>query len=141
MKISKFILPVAMAAFFLVLPGCGQDKEEQQSAKTNTPVTAPVPLPETVKIIGQVTEILDAGNFIFVLMASNKEKVWVTVPKVDVEIGETVTMNDATLLENFHSKTLNRTFDTVMFSSGIEGKTPIIKRQMRRSQGLTPPPQ
>ena len=139
MKVRKFILPLAMAAFFLVLPGCGQDKEEQQTAKIKPPV--PVVLPDTVTINGQVEEKLDAGNFIFVLIASGKEKVWVTVPKVEVEIGETVTMTDASLLENFHSRTLNRTFEKVMFSSGIEGKTPIIRKLKRRSQGLSLPPQ
>ena len=146
MKASKFILPAALAVFFLVLPGCGQDKEEQQSAKINTPI----PLPETMTITGQVQQKLDAGNFMFVLISSDKKIIWVTVPKVEVEIGETVTMKDANLLENFHSRTLNKTFREVLFSPGIEGKTPMIKkastssvngeRQERRSQRLMSPP-
>jgi hypothetical protein len=148
MKAIKFILLAALAAFFLVIPGCGQDKEDQEAspkAKTSAP------LPETISITGQVMEILDAGNFIFVMVSSSKKIIWATVPKVEVEIGETITMKDANLLENFHSKVLNRTFREVLFSPGIEGKTPIIKttkassadkgdRQMRRSQRMMPPP-
>ncbi len=120
MKVRKFILPLAMAAFFLVLPGCGQDKQEQQSAEVE-PIKPPA---EVITIKGTVLEVIDNGNFIYLLLDRDEKQTWATMPAVDVEVGEDVTLIFANIFQNFYSKSMNRSFDELIFSAGIEGKRP-----------------
>ena len=118
-KMNKFILPAAMAALLLALTGCGQDKEDQQTSK----VTPPKPA-EVVTVKGKVLETVDAGSFLYVLLDLGEKQTWAAVPLVDVKIGEDVTLRNANFFNNFYSKSLQRSFDEMIFSSGIEGKEP-----------------
>lgn len=124
MKVSKFILPATLAAFLLVIPGCGQDKEakdEQKSAEVK-PIKPP---PEVISIKGKVLEVVDDGsNFIYLLLDQGEKQTWATMPAVDVEVGEEVTLVFANVFKNFYSKSMKRSFDELIFSSGIEGRQP-----------------
>ena len=132
MKVSKFVLFAALAAFFLVLPGCGQDKEEQQTS-TVKPVGPP---PEVITIKGKVVEVIDEGDkFIYLLLDRGNKQTWATMPAVDVAAGEEVSLIYANVFQNFYSKSLQRSFDELIFSSGIEGRPP--KRRLNITQ---PPP-
>jgi hypothetical protein len=133
MKISKFILPVAMATFFLVLPGCGQDKQEQQSAEVE-PIKPPA---EVITIKGTVLEVIDNGKFIYLLLDRGEKQTWATMPAVDVEVGEDVTLLFANIFQNFYSKSMERSFDELIFSAGIEGKQPRRKSRLAKQ----PPPE
>ena len=47
------------------------------------------------------------------------EKVWLAVQETKVSVGDYVSFLDGTVMKNFESKTLKRTFDSIIFSSGI----------------------
>ena len=72
-------------------------------------------------IKGKVLETMDSGGYTYLNMEVPGGSVWVAVPQAKVEKGQEVTCNPGMVMNGFQSKTLNRTFDTIVFSSGIAG--------------------
>ncbi|MEN8134812.1 MAG: hypothetical protein ABFS18_04660 [Thermodesulfobacteriota bacterium] len=119
-RFNKFIVLMALAVLLLVLlPACSRDKQEQTAEKADLPQEV------VTSIRGKVLEIAGAGSggFIFILLDRGEQQIWATVPAVDVKVGEEVTLLNANIFNNFRSKSMNRSFDELIFSTGIEGKS------------------
>lgn len=128
---SKIKLMVLVLVTSLCLGACSRDKEKAQQAKPEKPAETaksqsppPSPPPEILPVTGKVLEILDTGNFLFVLLDWQGKRVWATMPGVDMKVGEVISLEYATMMEDFHSNTLNRTFDELIFASAVAGKGP-----------------
>lgn len=80
----------------------------------------------TGPIKGKAKEVLSGGGFTYVLIGAEKGDTWVAVPQTKVAVGEVCTVAEGQVMQNFPSKTLNRTFQEIVFSPGIEGKQPEI---------------
>lgn len=74
---------------------------------------------ETGKITGTVLETVNASGYTYMLVENTMGKDWVAVPASEVAVGESVTYVQGMTMNNFFSKTLDRTFDAVIFSEGI----------------------
>jgi hypothetical protein len=122
-KFTKFMVLAALAILLLILPGCSRDKQEPTAEKPQVTEKPDLPQEEVTSIKGKVLEVVDAGSFIFILLDRGEQQIWATVPAVDVKVGEEVTLLYANIFSNFHSKSMNRSFDELIFSSGIEGKS------------------
>jgi hypothetical protein len=72
-------------------------------------------------IKGKVLETMDSGGYTYINMEVAGGNVWVAVPQAKVEKGKEITCNPGMVMNGFQSKTLNRTFDTIVFSSGVAG--------------------
>lgn len=68
---------------------------------------------------GKVLETMDASGYTYMLLASNGNQLWVAIPETPVTKGAVVNYLEGMVMENFTSKTLNRTFDTIVFSGGL----------------------
>lgn len=73
---------------------------------------------------GIVKETMDAGGYTYILVTDNQQETWVALPPTKVKVGETVKYIHGIQLENFASKTLNRTFKNIVFSEGLESENP-----------------
>ena len=62
---------------------------------------------------------MNSGGYTYVYLENNGKKTWVAVPQTTVTVGQMVTCQPGMEMKNFTSKTLNRTFASVFFSSGI----------------------
>jgi len=71
---------------------------------------------------GTVVETMDASGYTYMLIDSGKEKTWVAIPQTKIEQGAKVTYDPGMVMKNFASKSLNRTFETIIFSSGLRGE-------------------
>lgn len=78
----------------------------------------------TGPIKGKAKEVLSGGGFTYVLIGAEKGDTWVAVPQTKVAVGEVCAVAEGQVMQNFPSKTLNRTFKEIVFSPGIEGKKP-----------------
>lgn len=67
---------------------------------------------------GKVMETMDSGGYTYVLLDNNGKQTWVAMPKTKVVKGANMSFLPGTEMPNFHSKTLNRTFDKIIFSGG-----------------------
>jgi len=73
-------------------------------------------------VTGTIVETMNASGYTYMLIESGAEKNWVAIPATTVKKGSTVTYYEGMVMKNFTSKTLNRTFDAVIFSSGLAGQ-------------------
>ncbi len=63
----------------------------------------------------EVIEAIDAGTYTYVRLNENGKVFWAAINSRPVEIGQSYVYSDATMMLDFESKQLGRTFDTVMF--------------------------
>jgi len=67
---------------------------------------------------GKVVETMDAGGYTYVCLEKNGKKTWVAVSQMKVVVGSKMAFEPGSVMENFTSKSLGRTFDTIIFSGG-----------------------
>jgi hypothetical protein len=116
------LLLIVVAALILVLPVAtlGADKAAPAPASHLPPghpsITAPQ---ETPPITGKVLETMESGGYTYVYLQQKKgKKIWVAFPTAKVSVGKKVSLVPGEEFKNFKSKTLNRTFDRIIFSLG-----------------------
>lgn len=67
-----------------------------------------------------VTQTMNSGGYTYVEAADEKGvKVWMALPEMKVAKGDKIEYPDTTPMANFQSKTLNRTFEKILFVPGI----------------------
>ena len=71
-------------------------------------------------LAGRVVETMDAGGYTYVNLESEGERVWVAIPVTKVSVGEELEAQPGMRMDSFTSKSLNRTFDVIYFSSGAD---------------------
>jgi hypothetical protein len=69
-------------------------------------------------LTGKVAETMNSGGYTYVLLEKDGEKTWVAVPQIKVTKGQTMSFRPGPEMEDFTSKTLNRTFKKIIFSAG-----------------------
>ena len=83
---------------------------------------------------GTVVETLDAANYTYLNIQTSTQKLWVAIPASVVEVGEVVTYLQGMVMNDFHSKSLNKTFDSIIFSPGLEGKDKKVDKTVSTPQ-------
>ncbi len=68
---------------------------------------------------GKVLETMESGGYTYALIENAAGKVWVACPGVKLEVGQTVKFQSGMPMQNFRSKTLDRTFDIIYFTGGL----------------------
>lgn len=77
-----------------------------------------------IPLFGKILETINGGGYTYMLLESNGKKLWVAVREMKVEVGQDIALHPGFEMNNFSSKALNRTFDSILFSDG-----PISKGQ------------
>ena len=72
---------------------------------------------------GKVVSSIDASIYTYIEVSEGGKNIWLAAPTVAVKKGDTVGYDDGAVMSNFFSKSLNRTFETVIFV----GKAVVIK--------------
>jgi hypothetical protein len=67
---------------------------------------------ETIK--GEVLETMDSGGFTYMRLKSKDGEVWTAVRATPVKVGSQVTVENGMTMKNFESKTLKRTFASIV---------------------------
>ncbi len=98
--------------------------EAAAPATAETPAPAVTSAPLTIKK-GTVAEAMNAAGYTYMLVDDGTEKKWVAITESKVKVGDEVSYYDGIVMKNFHSKTLDRNFDSVVFSSGLVGQAPM----------------
>ena len=109
----------------VALVACNKQKPEtkgaeQAAAGVESGIQQPANPAGAIK--GKAKEVLSGGGFTYVLIAAEKGDTWVAVPETKVAVGEVCSVAEGQVMQNFPSKSLNRTFAEIVFSPGIEGK-------------------
>ena len=96
-------------ALLLALNGCSEPTEpllEQQAASNEI-------------YSGTVAEIIEVDNYTYLRIESEQGSAWIATSLVWVNEGDNISFPGGVLMENFHSATLGRTFEKIMFVENI----------------------
>jgi len=74
-------------------------------------------------ISGKVLEVLEVDSFTYLRLKTKDGEMWAAVKKTPMKVGADVTIDDPTVMTNFESKTLKKTFDRLVFGSIARGAT------------------
>ena len=117
MKGSQLVF-AAGVLFFVIAGGCNSSKKDAPA-----PASQAQPAADTAQVgsslSGKVVETMNSGGYTYVSIENGGKKTWVAVPNTKVKVGQNVTCRPGIVMQNFTSKTLNRTFDSIIFSGGI----------------------
>ncbi len=71
---------------------------------------------------GVAKEVINSGGYTYVAVQEDKGETWVALPPVQVKKGDKVEVapDDAMVMENFKSRSLNKTFDKIIFATKIK---------------------
>ena len=71
------------------------------------------------QVSGKVVETMDSGGYSYALVEKDGDKTWVALPKSSIAVGDEITCKTGMVMNNFHSSSMNRTFEHIVFSGGI----------------------
>lgn len=69
---------------------------------------------------GTVIETMNSGGYTYVHVDAGEKKIWAAAPPFEVSVGDQVIVPPGAAMRDFHSKTLDRTFETIYFQAGIQ---------------------
>jgi len=72
-------------------------------------------------VSGKVLETMDSGGYTYLLVKMAVGEQWIAIPETEASVGEDISFYEGMVMKNFTSKTLNRTFPAIIFSSGLVG--------------------
>ena len=131
--VKKCYLGSALA-LLLVISGCGNEAEKDTAAEApvsvgsanhkdaGNPHNPPIAPPkEASALTGQVVETFDSAGYTYLQIDNGTEKIWAAIGLTKLETGQQVSLINGPVMQNFHSKSLNRTFPEIIFSAGLAG--------------------
>ncbi len=72
-------------------------------------------LPQKAKVLSTIA----AAPYIYLEVTQNKKTQWLAANAVPVKKGDVIRYDNGMAMTNFHSKTLNRTFPSVLFVNSV----------------------
>ncbi|MFT7860070.1 MAG: GW dipeptide domain-containing protein [Sulfurimonas sp.] len=69
-----------------------------------------------------VLENMNSGGYTYMKVDDGKNKYWIAMTQRDVKKGSKISFTEQGWMKNFHSKTLDRTFDNILFAGDIAAK-------------------
>jgi hypothetical protein len=118
---------VTLGLVLLTAVGCDEAKEsgkvplaamgQAASGQAAGTVAGGAPSMAADNLSGTVTEQIAAPPYVYLKLKTETGEAWVAVNQAKIDVGQKVTVYGAILMENFESKTLNRTFKQVYFGS------------------------
>ncbi len=119
-------ITLCILGLFVFILGCEDKKEttaldEEISVAGNVTILDIKENYETLNIQSPVLsatiiESKDVTNYTYLLLEDKTGKVWAAIPKTPVKTGDEIAITDIAVMKNFHSKTLEKTFDLILFA-------------------------
>lgn len=134
-------LKLFAAVLMLALPVTGHGGEAKSPASSLPKGHPPIGAPQAVApaFAGKVVKTMDSGGYTYIhLQQKGGKKIWVAVPTTKVKVGKQVALLPGAEMRNFKSKTLNRTFDSIIFSEGIAPTAGGKNEKRKAKEAATP---
>lgn len=119
----RILLLLIAAILMTVSTGCSSDNQSKPAEHSKNTAKAKMHMPPAGPefLGGRVIETMNSGGYTYMLLSIGSDKTWVAVPEMKVKVGDDVVLMPGNEMHNFTSKTLNRTFKTIIFSPGPVG--------------------
>lgn len=73
----------------------------------------------------KVLETLNSGGYTYIKVQEGNERYWIAMTQRPIKAGEIIGFTEQGWMQNFYSKTLNRTFDKILFASDAAQAAPV----------------
>jgi len=103
-----FLVLIVIASQSYAFPGQGNMKAMSQDNVSASSTIA-----------GSVTETMNSGGYTYLCLEKEGQKRWAAIPEAQVNVGDEVEISQGMVMSNFTSKSLDRTFEAIIFSQGI----------------------
>lgn len=122
MKIIFTLLLVAITG--IAVAASQQDTGAKPSAAlphAAIPPGHPSAIPADTQLVnsGKVLEVIDSPMYTYLKVTGAKSPLWLAAYKTDIAKGASVKYSNGVAMENFHSKSINRTFDVIVFVDSV----------------------
>ncbi len=81
---------------------------------------AATPAPASTSLKGEVLETRNVDSYTYLRLKTAQGETWAAVPTTAAKKGSQVTIGNTMVMRNFESKTLNKTFDSIVFGQVVE---------------------
>jgi hypothetical protein len=124
-------ITLCILGLFVFILGC-EDKNKTTALHEEISVTGNVTIldiKENYKTLNVQSPVLratiieskDVTNYTYLLLEDKTGKVWAAIPKTPVKTGDEIAISNIVIMKDFHSKTLEKTFDLILFAVPSEG--------------------
>lgn len=100
-----------------------KDESPAPAADTKQSAAPEAPAKQDDVITGKLVETMDASGYTYLLVDTGKGQQWIAIPESKVKVGDEVSCANGMVMSNFTSKSLNRTFESIIFSPGLAGQS------------------
>ncbi len=116
---KRFTLMLAGMAALALAAGCKDETPKTTQAPqpaAQQPAAQPAASPGKS---GKVVETMNSGGYTYVKVDTGTEQLWAAAPEFVVQVGDPVAVPEGMPMADYHSKTLDRTFDLVYFVPAV----------------------
>jgi hypothetical protein len=117
MKRFVTVFTVSLVTALLCTGAFASPKADSAAPATRVP-SAKAEATAAQVLSGKVVETMNAGGYTYVCLEKRGKKIWVAVPEMRVTVGQKIGFQPGMEMINFTSKSLNRTFERIIFSGG-----------------------
>lgn len=86
---------------------------------TKPGAASPMMQPEGPVAQGKVLDVTNGAGYSYLQLEAAGKQYWIAGTQVTAKKGDVVSYIENVIMENFHSKTLNKTFDRIIFASSV----------------------
>jgi hypothetical protein len=119
----------ALFGFIMLAPAC---KDETTEPQHKLPIAKKVTIADikgnsknldnqNSVLKGTVIESQDVKNYTYLNLKDSTGQIWAAIPKTQVETGKEIEIANIIVMQDFQSKTLNKTFDIILFAEPSGG--------------------
>jgi hypothetical protein len=127
----------------VLLVGCHRDRDERVLPPASSPSPAQVASSEPVArapaqpaLGGVVVETMDASTYTYARLDQGGTEIWIAGPRTALAVGIKLEHLEGTLMTDFHSNTLDRTFAQIYFVNGFgAGVAPVAEPMQPAASG------
>lgn len=83
----------------------------------------PSPKAEAIAHTATVLETMSSAGYTYIRVEEKGKAFWIALPETQVSVGEKISFYEQMLMEDFNSRSLNRTFDRILFVEAINKGT------------------
>ena len=113
---NRVSLLIIAGLLTLTFAGC---KSETPAPAVQTKAPAQQAAPAVQGQSGTVVETMNSGGYTYVLVDTGSEQVWAAAPEFVVAVGNEVAVPNGMVMQNHTSKTLDRTFEQILFVDAV----------------------
>ena len=136
MKKVSVLKSAAVAAASLAVLWCGTSFAADAGKTVKGGSAAAQQAPAPIAVSGKVVDVINSGGYTYVQLEQAGTKTWVAAPGMKgVQKGQVLLFKPGYAMPNFKSTTLNRTFDSIVFSTGLADVSGIKDNKNQASPG------